>query len=208
MPKARVALFTASIAFASSLSTLYGEAPAFNLNAPLRQNPAWGAFESELKTLEAARPKLVEYPLDIPEDRLAEIGRQLKPLGWSVSTEKIGDWPVYVMKHGDGTVWRSNFAHKFYRQAHRLLNPEWIPIENYELDCLLLEKRPLLEAAGWHAEFILTPGTTQFPDLSFLLKSKAGKTRLTQYSSELRYWLNNGPQSCWHPDRPFPNCEF
>ena len=193
MQNVKIVLFAAAIALAGPAAALAGEFASENLNAPLSQ---------------ALSSRMTFSRWRIPQERLDEISRQLKPGGWAVDTCDLGDWTIYMLKHLDGTIWQTHFANTFFREVYWLQHPEWIPIENSETGALLLEKRPSLEAAGWHAAYVLKTGSTGYPDLSYQLISAGGKVRSTEYESEFRHWLNNGPESCWYPDRPFPNCEM
>lgn len=157
------------------------------------------------------------FPREIPAERMEEMARRLAPLGWTPATERLGEWTLYALRHANGTVWRSVFGNQLYRQEYRLLHPEWIALERSDTGALLLEQHSRLAAKGWSAEFVLSPHNgpelppdvsiaPRFPELSFALRHKDGRVRSTPYESEFRYWLFNGPQSCWGADRPpFPN---
>lgn len=184
------------------------------------------AFETQLVTgfnrlndqlTSPERARQSGFPREIPAERMDEMARRLAPLGWTPTTERLGEWTLYALRHADGTVWRSVFGNQLYRQEYRLLHPEWIELDRSYTDALLLELHSRLAAKGWSAEFVLSPHAgpdlppdvsiaPKFPERSFALRHKDGRVRSTPYESEFRYWLLNGPESCWGADRPFPNC--
>lgn len=147
-----------------------------------------------------------DWPRRIPPESFEEVNRELQGAGWRGGDLETNGVVIYWLVHTDGTHWWSQFAHRFFDQVKRIKDPRWLPIENYDTDALVLEKRPELEKAGWHAVYSFAPYGPGRLLLSYSVCRSMFRCRNTDFESEFRYWLLHGPESCWGADRPSPNC--